>query len=62
MICYAHGVLTVLDRKGLETVSCPCYDALNATYAKHLKRPGNANAKAHALAIKARTILRMSSD
>jgi len=54
MIRYAHGVLTVLDRKGLEKVSCPCYDALNATYAKHLKMPANG----HGNAIKARTIHR----
>jgi len=44
VIRYGHGVLTVLDRKGLEKASCPCYDALNATYAKLLKKRPNGNA------------------
>ena len=39
LIRYHHGQLTLLDRRGLEEVSCPCYAALNATYAKHLKKP-----------------------
>ena len=54
MIRYGHGVLTMLDRKELETVSCPCYDALNATYAKHLKLRPSGNG--------ARTIHRMAGD
>lgn len=39
LIRYAHGELTVLDRKGLEEISCPCYAALKSTYARHLKTP-----------------------
>ena len=32
LIRYGHGELTVVDRQGLEQVSCPCYGAVNATY------------------------------
>jgi CRP-like cAMP-binding protein len=43
LIRYARGELTVLDRAGLEAVSCPCYAALNTTYRKHLRKPGNSS-------------------
>jgi CRP-like cAMP-binding protein len=36
LIRYSRGVLTVLDRKALEAVSCPCYAALKTTYRKHI--------------------------
>ena len=36
LIAYSRGQIRVLDRAGLETFSCACYQAVNATYARHL--------------------------
>ena len=36
LIRYSRGVVAVLDRAGLQAVSCPCYDAVRATYQKYL--------------------------
>ena len=33
-IIYRRGVLRVLDRKGLETVSCECYEASKELYSR----------------------------
>jgi hypothetical protein len=44
LISYSRGELTVLDRVGLEKVSCACYRALKTTYQQYL---GN-GAKNHA--------------
>ena len=32
LINYSRGIITVLDRKGLEAVSCGCYRADKVTY------------------------------
>lgn len=34
LIRYARGVITVLDRAGLETAACTCYDVMEADYAR----------------------------
>jgi len=36
LIHYRHGVMQVLDRRGLEHLTCPCYRTLNDLYEKHL--------------------------
>lgn len=36
LLRYGKSDLTVLDRKGLKEVSCPCYSVLNALYRQHL--------------------------
>ena len=36
LISYSRGVVKVLDRKGLEALSCPCYEAFNDMYRTHL--------------------------
>jgi len=36
LICYRHGHLKILDRSGLETAACGCYQASKATYKKIL--------------------------
>jgi CRP-like cAMP-binding protein len=36
LIDYHRGVVTVLDRAGLESASCPCYQAFNTMYKLHL--------------------------
>lgn len=36
LIAYSRGQIRVLDRSGLETFSCACYQAVNAMYADHL--------------------------
>ena len=36
LIRYAHGELTVVDRAGLEELSCPCYHAFESIYRQHL--------------------------
>jgi hypothetical protein len=36
LIEYAHGTLTVLNRRALELVACGCYVADRNTYAKFL--------------------------
>jgi CRP-like cAMP-binding protein len=41
LIRYSRGVLTVLDRAGLEAVSCLCYGALKSTYQDYLGTPRN---------------------
>jgi len=42
LIQHRHGVLTVLNRVGLEAVSCPCYAASKDMYRQHL---GNAQGR-----------------
>lgn len=34
LIRYARGIITVLDRAGLETAACSCYDVIEADYAR----------------------------
>ena len=36
LISYSRGVVKVLNRKGLESLSCPCYQAFNEMYKTHL--------------------------
>ena len=36
LIAYSRGMVRVLDRKRLETLSCPCYQAFNEMYSTHL--------------------------
>lgn len=36
LITYSRGVIKVLDRKGLESLSCACYQQANETYRTHL--------------------------
>ena len=35
-IQYRRGVMQVLNRPALEAIACPCYDAFNEMYGKHL--------------------------
>jgi CRP-like cAMP-binding protein len=39
LITYARGIVTVLDRVGLEGASCTCYAAMEADYARAFSRP-----------------------
>lgn len=39
LISYAHGVLRICDREGLEAAACPCYDAIRS----HFERVGLAS-------------------
>jgi hypothetical protein len=39
LIRYIRGELTVLNRRGLEELSCPCYSMFKATYLQHLGKP-----------------------
>jgi len=39
LIRYVRGELTILDRPGLEGVSCPCYATQLATYARYVPKP-----------------------
>ena len=34
LIRYARGMVTVLDRAGLETAACTCYGVIQADYAR----------------------------
>jgi CRP-like cAMP-binding protein len=34
LIRYARGIITVLDRAGLESAACTCYDVMEADYAR----------------------------
>jgi CRP-like cAMP-binding protein len=34
LIRYVRGIVTVLDRTGLETAACTCYDVMEADYAR----------------------------
>ena len=36
LITYSRGIVKVLDRKGLEALSCTCYGAFNDMYRAHL--------------------------
>jgi CRP-like cAMP-binding protein len=36
-IRYAHGIITILDRSGLESASCECYDVARAQFAGLLR-------------------------
>jgi CRP-like cAMP-binding protein len=46
LIRYTRGELTVLDRAGLEAVSCRCYATLKSTYQEYLGKPRNRVARA----------------
>jgi hypothetical protein len=48
-IRYAKGVITILDRPGLEAVSCECYDVARRQFGG-LLRTINGNHAAHAAA------------
>jgi CRP-like cAMP-binding protein len=39
LIRYSRGTLSVLDRRGLESEACDCYDVLKKIYSKHLGKP-----------------------
>jgi CRP-like cAMP-binding protein len=39
LIRYSRGQVAVIDRAGLEALSCPCYDILNKTYREYLGAP-----------------------
>jgi hypothetical protein len=36
LIRYTRGVVTVVDRPGLESASCTCYEVMEADYARAL--------------------------
>lgn len=36
LITYSRGMIKILDREGLESLSCPCYRAFNELYKTHL--------------------------
>ena len=36
MIRYVRGILTIVDRKGLELESCGCYETARKTYARFM--------------------------
>jgi len=36
LIAYRRGRIQVLDRRGLEAISCACYHVINATYLRHV--------------------------
>ena len=36
-ISYSRGVITIVDRKGLEEFACPCYSAIRQAYSKDFK-------------------------
>jgi CRP-like cAMP-binding protein len=40
LIRYSRGVITILDRKGLESISCECYGLVRAVFEQFLPRPG----------------------
>jgi CRP-like cAMP-binding protein len=55
LIHYVHGELTVLNRSGLEEVSCPCYQTGMNVYAKHLgkkRKHNHATANSHKVFVK----------
>lgn len=37
LITYSHGIMTVLDREGLEAVSCECYRAIQDDFSRLMK-------------------------
>ena len=39
LIHYVRGEMTVLDRRGLEEICCPCYHALATTYRQYVPQP-----------------------
>jgi CRP-like cAMP-binding protein len=39
LITYARGIITVLDRKGLERAACPCYGFVKSEYDRLLGAP-----------------------
>jgi hypothetical protein len=36
LIEYSHGTITILDRRGLEAASCPCYGFIAREYQRVL--------------------------
>src|SRR5262249_12624129 len=40
IIRYSRGVITILDRPGLESISCECYSRVRAVFEHLLPRPG----------------------
>ena len=40
LITYRRGVITVLDRAGLEAATCECYDVIQGEFARLLNEPG----------------------
>lgn len=44
-IRYAHGIITILDRAGLENASCECYEVAREQFAGLLRKVPGASAK-----------------
>ena len=46
LIQYRHGVVRILNRKAIEALSCPCYEAFNQLYVQYLGKQFQNGAKA----------------